>query len=524
MPSDRANTVPMTKYVARKGVLSGANSFMAVSAAVLVIAFLALTIFNLELADKAYVGLQRLISTRLAGYFAWVVTLIAGFSLLLAISPFGAVKLGSDDEQPAFGHFSWFAMLFSAGVGTGILFWSVAEPIIHYQGNPLIDLAGIEPNTEAAAIVAQRITLFHWGIHGWAIYAVIGLCLGYFSYRKGLPLSVRSALYPMLGNRIYGPLGHAIDLLAIFSTVFGIATSLGLGASQMTAGLKYLFGIEVSALNQLILIIVVSAIATLSAVSGVRRGIRRLSEFNIWLSLVLIGFVLLAGPTVTVIWSFLAGTADYLTQFIPMGVWVDPDKSSAWQGTWTIFYWGWWIAWGPFVGMFMARISRGRTIRQYLFGALITPTIAGFFWLCVFGATALSIEQAGVGGLIEVVNTDMTAALFKTIELLDIEWATWAIVLLSTILIVTWFVTSSDSGTLVICTMLSMGDTRPPQKFRVFWGMAVGLVAGTLLLAGGLQTLQAASTIIAVPFSVVILLMIVGLSKSLWQTEMPRYS
>lgn len=347
MPSDRANTVPMIEFVAKKGVLSGANSFMAVSAAVLVIAFLALTIFNLELADKAYVGLQQLISTRLAGYFAWVVTFIAGFSLLLAVSPFGAVKLGGDDEQPAFGHFSWFAMLFSAGVGTGILFWSVAEPIIHYQGNPFIDLAGIEPNTEAAAIVAQRITLFHWGIHGWAIYAVIGLCLGYFSYRKGLPLSVRSALYPMLGNRIYGPLGHAIDLLAIFSTVFGIATSLGLGASQMNGGLKYL---------------------------------------------------------------------------------------------------------------------------------------------------------------------------------LDIEWATWPIVLLSTILIVTWFVTSSDSGTLVICTMLSMGDTRPPQKFRVFWGMAVGLVAGALLLAGGLQTLQAASTIIAVPFSVVILLMIVGLSKSLWQTEMPRYS
>ena len=373
-------------------------------------------------------------------------------------------------------------------------------------------------------MVAQRITLFHWGIHGWAIYAVIGLCLAYFSYRKGLPLSVRSAMYPLLGNRIYGPLGHGIDLLAIFSTVFGIATSLGLGASQMNGGLNYLFGIEVSAWNQVILIIVVSAIATLSAVSGVQRGIRRLSEFNIWLSLVLIGFVLAAGPTVTLIWSFLVGTADYLMEFVPMGVWVDADESSGWQGTWTIFYWGWWIAWGPFVGMFMARISRGRTIRQYLFGTLIAPTIAGFFWLCVFGATAFNIEQSGVGGLVEVVNTDMTAALFKTIEFLDVDWATSAMVLLSTVLIVTWFVTSSDSGTLVICTMLSIGDTRPPRKFRIFWGMAVGLVAGALLLAGGLQTLQAASTAIAVPFSVVILLMMVGLSKSLWQTETRRYS
>ncbi len=514
----------MTEYVAKKGILSGANSFMAVTAVALILVFLAFTIFNLELADKAYVGLQRLISTRLAAYFVWLVTAIAGFSLLVAISPFGAVKLGGDDEQPAFGYFSWFAMLFSAGVGTGILFWSVAEPMIHYQGNPFIELAGIEPNTKAAAVVAQRITLFHWGIHGWAIYAVIGLCLAYFSYRKGLPLSVRSAMYPLLGNRIYGPLGHAIDLLAIFSTVFGIATSLGLGASQMNGGLNYLFGIEISALNQVILIIVVSAIATLSAVSGVRRGIRRLSEFNIWLSLVLIAFVLAAGPTVTLIWSFLVGTADYLMEFVTMGVWVDPDKSSGWQGTWTIFYWGWWIAWGPFVGMFMARISRGRTIRQYLFGTLIAPTIAGFFWLCVFGATAFNIEQTGAGGLVEVVNNDMTAALFKTIEFLDVEWATWTMVLLSTILIVTWFVTSSDSGTLVICTMLSIGDTRPPRKFRIFWGMAVGLVAGALLLAGGLQTLQAASTAIAVPFSVVILLMMVGLSKSLWQTETRRYS
>lgn len=513
----------MTEYVAKKGILSGVNAFMAITSAALVTVFLAFTISNLELADKVYVGLQRLISTELAAYFVWVVTAIAGFSLILAVSPFGSIKLGRTDERPAFGVFSWFAMLFSAGVGTGILFWSVAEPMIHYQGNPFILYAGIEPNTEAAANVALRITLFHWGIHGWAIYTVIGLCLAYFSYRKQLPLSVRSAMYPLIGKRMYGPLGHAIDLLAIFATVFGIATSLGLGASQMNGGLSYLFGIETSASNQVILIVVVSAIATISAVSGVRRGIRRLSEFNIWLSLVLIGFVLAAGPTAVAIWSFLAGTADYLVEFVPMGVWVDPDKSSGWQGTWTIFYWGWWIAWGPFVGMFMARISRGRTIRQYLIGALIAPTIAGFFWLSVFGATAMNIEQAGVGGLVEVVNTDMTSALFKTIELLGVEWATWAMVFLATILIVTWFVTSSDSGTLVICTMLSMGHIQPPRNFRIFWGMAVGLVAGALLLAGGLQTLQAASTTIALPFSVVILLMMLGLSKSLWQTEKRFY-
>ncbi len=505
--------------IAGTGIFSGANPFMTVSAAALVLIFLVLTSANLELADRIYVGMQRFIATRLAGYLVWTVTLVAGLAIVLLASPFGRVKLGRDDEQPAFSRFSWFAMLFSAGVGTGLLFWGVAEPIFHFQANPFIANAGIEGQSQMAAIVAMRITLFHWGFHGWAIYSMIGLCLGYFAFRKGLPFTVRSALYPFLGDRIYGPIGHAVDLLAIFSTVFGIATSLGLGAAQMNGALKYLFDVEVSATNQVVLIMCVSAIATLSAVSGIRRGIRRLSEINIWLSLVLVGFVILVGPTIVILWTFFSGSVDYLATFIPMGIWVDPDTSSHWQGTWTIFYWGWWIAWGPFVGMFMATISRGRTIREYLIATLLAPVIASFFWLCVFGATALDLELTGSGGLVEVVNADMTAALFTTLEMLNVEWATWSVVLLSAVLIVTWFVTSSDSGTLVICTMLCFGNSRPPQRFRVFWGLAIGLVASVLLLVGGLGILQAASTTIAVPFSLVMLLMILGLGKSLWQTE-----
>lgn len=505
--------------LATTGILAGANPFLTVSATILVLVFLVLTSANLEFADRLYVNMQRFIATKLAAYLVWTVTLVAGFAIVLAASPFGRIRLGSNDERPAFGRFSWFAMLFSAGVGTGLLFWGVAEPIFHFQANPFIANAGIEPRSELAAEVAMRITLFHWGFHGWAIYSMVGLCLGYFAFRKGLPFTVRSALYPFLGDRIYGPIGQAIDLLAIFSTVFGIATSLGLGAAQMNGGLKYLFGMEVSATNQLILILCVSAIATMSAISGIRRGIRRLSELNIWLSLVLVGFVILAGPGVVIFGTFVSGSVDYLTTFLPMGVWVDADTSSHWQSTWTIFYWGWWISWGPFVGMFMATISRGRTIREYLIATLLLPTIAGFFWLSVFGATALDIELTGSGGLVDVVNADMTAALFTALELLNVEWATQAIVMLSVVLIVTWFVTSSDSGTLVICTMLCFGNTNPAVRFRVFWGMSIGLVAGVLLLVGGLGTLQAASTTIAVPFSVVMLLMLFGLGKSLWQTE-----
>jgi choline/glycine/proline betaine transport protein len=477
--------------LATTGYLSGANPFLAISAAALVLIFLILTSANLELADRLYVGMQRFIATRLATYLVWTVTLVAALAIVLAASPFGRVKLGGDDERPAFGRFSWFAMLFSAGVGTGLLFWGVAEPIFHFQANPFIANAGIEPRTEMAATLAMRITLFHWGLHGWAIYSMIGLCLGYFAFRKGLPFTIRSALYPILGDRIYGPIGHAIDLLAIFSTVFGIATSLGLGAAQMNGALKYLLGVEVSATNQVILIICVSAVATLSAVSGIRRGIRRLSELNIWLSLVLVSFVILAGPSAVILGTFFSGSVDYLATFLPMGI----------------------------CGMFMATISRGRTIREYLIATLLAPTITGFFWLSVFGATALEFELTGSGGLVEAVNADMTAALFTALEMLNVEWATRAIVMLSVVLIVTWFVTSSDSGTLVICTMLCFGNTRPPQRFRVFWGMSIGLVAGVLLLVGGLGTLQAASTTIAIPFSIVMLLMLLGLGKSLWQTE-----
>ncbi len=339
--------------------------------------------------------------------------------------------------------------------------------------------------------------------------------MAYFAFRKGLPLTIRSALYPILGDKIYGPTGHAVDLLGVFATIFGVATSLGLGVSQMNAGLNYLFGMEISVINQVILIAVISVAATFSAVSGVAKGIRILSELNIKLTAILFLFFLFAGPTVFLLGFYVTSVGDYLWNMIPMGFWTDPNPESQWQGWWTVFYWGWYISWAPFVGMFIARISRGRTVREFLLGVILVPCLVSFLWLSLFGGTALHMELYGDGGIVAAVNDNLTTALYVTLEALNIEWATWAMAALATLMILTWFVTSADSGTLVICTLLSMGSENPPHKFRVIWGLGVGAVAAVLLLAGGLKALQAASIAAALPFSIVMIMMIIGLLSSM---------
>lgn len=499
--------------------LSGTNLFLTGLSSLIVIAFLIFILVNPNLVSDFADFWKTLIAQRFASYLIWVVTLIAIFTIVIALTPFGRITLGKDGESPEFSRFSWFAMLFGAGVGTGILFYGVAEPISHLQNNPFLSLENIQPITPEAAVIAQRITLFHWGFHGWACYSFVGLCLGYFSYRKGLPLTIRSALYPFMGDKIFGFAGDIVDLVAVFSTLFGITVSLGLGASQMASGLQYLFSFEVTPLFKLGLILFVSAIATISVASGLNRGIKLLSEINIWLCIILLSFIIFAGPTLTILSSLVSGTLDYFATLLPMSIWVDPNEDNGWQSTWTLFYWGWWISWGPFVGMFMARISRGRTLREYVAGTLLFPVLIGFFWLIVFGATALDLQLNGVGGLVEAVNLDITQAIFTAYELLDVGWATWPIAFLTTILIATWFITSCDSATLVICTILCLGKKRPPMALRIFWGAVIGCVAGLLLLFGGLTALQTASTSIAIPFSVVLIFMMFGLVKSLWESE-----
>lgn len=501
------------EMLAEKGMFKGVHPGMGVASIAMVFAFVFFTISNVEFANGIYSDIKSWIQTTLGWYYVTVVSLVLFFSIWVAFSQFGKLRLGKDDETPEFGFFTWFSMLFSCAIGTGILFWSIAEPIFHYQGNPFMEMGSIAAGTAEAAQMAMRVTLFHWGLHGWAIYIVVGLTLAYFTYRRGLPLTVRSALYPLLGDKIYGPIGHAVDLLAIFSTLFGTATTLGLGVSQMNAGLNYLFDIEISTSVQVVLIVIISIVGTLSAISGVEKGIKLLSEWNIKISLILILFFLLAGPTVFLLGMFTTSVGDYVWNMIPMGLWTDPEPGAQWQGWWTIFYWGWWLSWGPLVGMFIARISRGRTIRQFLLTALTIPPLGGFLWIVIFGGTALHMELYGVGGIVDAVNSDMTLALYKTIESIGIEALTWPMAALATLMIISWFVTSADSGTLVICTILSMGNKNPPQKFRIIWGLGLGGVSAVLLIAGGLKALQTMAIAAALPFSVILILMCISLVK-----------
>ena len=517
--------------VAATGIWKGLHPAMGLASKGMVLAFVVFTALNVDFANSVYSAVRGWIESALNWYYVSALVIMFFVCLYLMCSRHGAIKLGDDDSKPEFSNFSWFAMLFSAGVGIGLLFFSIAEPMFYfdntepwgYSNNPFADRALVTEMNEERALYAMRVTYFHWGFHGWAVYVMVGLCLAYFGFRKKLPLTLRSALYPVIGERIYGPIGHAVDLLAVFGTVFGVATSLGLGVNQMATGLHHLFGIDPGTTTQVILIAVIAVVATLSAVSGVGKGIRIISEWNIWLSIVLLAYFLFGGPFKWLMGFFVTSVGDYLWNVIPMGFQIfNEEGDSAWQGGWTIFYWGWWISWAPFVGMFIARISRGRTIREFMLGVMFVPTTIAFFWLCIFGGNAMFLElnaEGGVGtaGIAQLIRDwNLPAALYGTIErMTDMYWLNWAMAALATFLLATWFITSSDSGTLVITTMLSMGDDNPPQRFRIVWGLGEGFVAAVLLLAGGLTALQTASIAAALPVSVIMIFMTYGIVKSL---------
>ena len=518
-------------HVATEGLWKGLHPAMGIASKGMVAAFVVFTALYVDFANSIYSAVRGWIESALNWYYISALIIMLFVCFYLMFSRHGRVKLGDDDSRPEFSNFSWFAMLFSAGVGIGLLFFGIAEPMFYfdntqpwgYPNNPFADLEQVGAMNEQRAVLAMRVTYFHWGFHGWAVYVMIGLCLAYFGFRKKLPLTLRSALYPVIGERIYGPIGHAVDLLAVFGTVFGVATSLGLGVSQMATGLNYLFDIDPGITTQVILIVVISIVATISAVSGVGNGIRIISEWNIWLSVVLLAYFLFGGPFKWLMGFFVTSVGDYLWNVIPMGFQTFNDAgASAWQGGWTIFYWGWWISWAPFVGMFIARISRGRTIREFMLGVMFVPTTIAFFWLCIFGGNAIFLELnaeggAGTAGIAQLVRDwNLPAALYGTIErLTDVSWLNWVMAALATFLLATWFITSSDSGTLVITTMLSMGDDDPPRRFRIVWGLGEGFVAAVLLMAGGLKALQTASIAAALPVSVIMLFMTYGIVKSL---------
>ncbi len=497
----------------------------------------ALVIFGAVWTDVAgglFDAVKAFMVTTMKWYYLALVAGFLFFVVWLMFSRYGNIRLGKDDDRPEFGYFSWFAMLFSAGMGIGLVFWSIAEPMYHFQSNPF--MADAMAETPRAAGIAMRLTFFHWGLHPWAIYVVVALSLAYFSYRKGLPLTIRSTLYPLIGERIYGPLGHAADILAVFGTIFGVATSLGLGVQQMATGLHVLTGWEAfvdiapdgsqspNVAAMLALIAVISAIATLSVVSGLGRGVKILSELNLWLSIAIMAFLFLFGPTVYLLNTLLQSTGDYIANVIPLSLWSDAQQDTDWQGNWTAFYWGWWIAWAPFVGMFIARISRGRTIREFTLGVLLVPTFLAFIWLVLFGGTALHIELFENGGITEAVSADITSALYVTLAKLDPGLMGKIAGAVATLLIATYFITSSDSGTLVVNTILSMGDPEPPVVHRVIWGLKEGLVAAVLLLAGGLSALQTAAITAALPFSVIMLFMAWGLVRALRAESLPSFA
>ena len=522
---------PKNLAVAKSGLWAGLHPGMALASKGMVLAFVIFTVLNVDGAGAIYTAVRRWIEATLSWYYILTICVMLFASIYLMLSRHGSVRLGDDDSRPEFSTFSWLAMLFSAGLGIGILFFSIYEPLFYfdteqtsgYPNNPHADHAGATAADERRAVHAMRVTYFHWGFHAWAVYVVVGLCLAYFGFRKKLPLTLRSALYPLIGERIYGPVGHAVDLLAVFGAVFGIATSLGLGAKQMAAGLNVLFGVEPDMLTQILVILVITIVATLSAVSGVGRGIRILSEWNVYVSIVLLAFFLFFGPFEWLMGFFVTTVGEYLWNLVPMGFWTAASPgNAAWQGDWTVFYWSWWFAWAPFVGMFIARISRGRTIRQFTIGAMLVPTAMGMAWICIFGGNALHMELYADGGVASAGILDLVrgsqpeAALYATIDAVsDIGWLTWTMAALATFLLATWFVTSSDSCTLVVATMLSLGDDHPPQRFRILWGTAEGTVAAVLLLAGGLQALQAASIAAALPVTAVLLAMTLGVIKSL---------
>ena len=467
------------------------------------------TISNPELAGEVFSSTLAFITTNFGWFYMLSVAFFLVFIVGIAMTPWGSIKLGPDHAEPQYSFPAWFAMLFSAGYGIALLFFGVAEPVLHYASPP----AGAGETVDAAK-QAMQIAFFHWGFHIWAIYGLTGLVLAYFSFRHGLPLSMRSALYPIIGERIHGPIGHVVDIFAILGTLFGIATTLGLSVTQINAGINYLWpSIPISINVQIIAIAIITGLAICSVVAGLDKGVKNLSLLNMVLAIGLMLFVFLVGPSIFILETFLQNTGSYLNNIIERTFNLQAYSRSDWIGNWTLFIFGWTIAWSPFVGLFIAKISRGRTIRQFVFGVMFVPTIFTFLWFSVFGDTALHmIMVEGYTSLISDVQADNAIALFKLFELLPM---TSIASFLAVVLIITFFVTSSDSGSLVIDSLAAGGALHTPVWQRVFWASIEGIVASTLLLAGGLSALQTMTIASALPFAIIMMIAALGMWRAL---------
>lgn len=501
---------------------------------VFVISSIAIVVFIIgslifqEGATKLFGDVRVWLTTNLDWLFMITANLVFLFCLVVAFSPFGKIRLGGPDAKPEYSYLTWLAMLFAAGVGIGLLFFGVSEPVTYFQGGSYSPL-GIEtvydpetvytaenvpdagdPKVQTAASVGIATTVFHWGLQGWAIYGVVGLALAFFAYNRGLPLLIRSAFYPIFGDRIWGWPGHIIDTFAIFAGIFGLATSLGLGVQQVSSGLNHLFGIPANSVTMVLLIVGITAIALISVMTGINVGIKRLSQFNIILAFLLLAGIILLGPTSYIFKSLFAGLGAYVMKIVPLSNWIGREDT-AFLHDWTTFYWAWWIAWAPFIGTFIARISKGRTVREFVIFVLLLPTLLCLIWFSAFGGTAIhQFLTGGYTGVTENVETyTYELALFKMFE--GLPWTTLLSCVAMTLTIV-FFVTSSDSGSLIIDIIAAGGKVDAPVPQRVFWCTVEGLVAIALLLGGGLKALQAASLATGFPFAIVL----VGMGVCVW--------
>ncbi len=474
--------------------------------AILAVTVVVGTLLFLDQAAVFFADIRAWITVTFDWFFLYSANLFIVYCLIVAGSKLGRVRLGGEDARPRYSYPGWLAMLFAAGVGIGLMFFGVLEPVTHTLNTPL----GLDPAaTDTARAAGMSAAIFHWGLHAWAIYAVVGLSLAFFCFNRGMPLTLRSALYPLFGKRVWGPIGHVVDVVGVLATLFGLAVSLGFGSEQIVGGLNYLFGVPMGDASKVTVIIAIIGIALVSVVAGLDKGVKRLSEINMGLAGALWLFVLIAGPTLIIIATIFNSFVDYLSFLPALSGWTGREDTAFLHG-WTVFYWAWWISWSPFVGMFIARVSYGRTVREFVTWVLIIPTVIGVLWMSVFGGTAL--DQLFTDGYRGVADSVPELALFKMLEGLPF---TDIVSTISVFLIAIFFITSADSGSLVMDMITAGGKMDSPVAQRVFWCVLAGMVAMALMLGGGMASLQSMTISISLPFSLVLLLMCVGLFRGL---------
>jgi glycine betaine transporter len=476
------------------------NNLVFAVSLIIVLLVVLLGVFSPDLLDQW----SRTLHSAIIRNFGWSYLLSSFvfliFSLFMAFSRYGDIKLGGDHEKPRFSYFGWFSMLFAAGMGIGLIFWGVAEPMSHYLNPP----AYIAPSSPEAARFAMRYSFFHWGIHPWAIYIVMSLSIAYFSFRRGMPPLISSCFYPLIGERIYGPVGYCIDILAVFATVFGIVTSLGLGAMQINSGLASVLPFEAGFTSTLAIIVIVTVLFMISSMTGLDRGIQILSKANIMLALTILLFMFVVGPSNKVLNIFISTLADYASSLFTMSLSTNPFRGAKWTQNWTLFYWAWWISWSPFVGLFVASISRGRTIREFVTGSLMVPTLLTFLWFSVFSGAAFNLELDKGADIASTVAADISTGLFKLYSFYPLSDV---LTMLTVVLLVVFLVTSADSATFVLSMMTSGGEENPPAGKKLVWGLTVSSTAAILLFSGGLEGLQRMAIAAALPFTGIMLLL-----------------